>query len=181
MLLKPLARFKVADRVALALNVATLSRRLIENTIGGLDQTARLELPQKIARADQIGALIDDGAPALDVGIFEKQKRASLRVRAQKSVQRLDRGLLAKAANRTAFVQAALLVDADVGRNDTDPVEMFVDPRDDPVDSWRAAHSRRLDIDRVRNANRQTGAQQHVKRVREHEGDQRRLSVTTRR
>jgi hypothetical protein len=45
--LKPFARFRVADRLALTLDVAALSSGAIEDVIGRLDQAHRFKLPQK--------------------------------------------------------------------------------------------------------------------------------------
>jgi hypothetical protein len=41
------------------------------------------------------------------------------------------------------FLKAALLVDADICRNDAHRVEMIVDPFHDAIGSGRAAHPRR--------------------------------------
>lgn len=109
--LKPAAHFRIADRLASALDVAALSGRLVENMVGRLDQMRRFKLAQKIARADQVDAFIDNRAAAFEIRVLKKQKGARLRIGAQKPLQRLDRGLFAKAAYRAAFVEAALLVD----------------------------------------------------------------------
>jgi hypothetical protein len=92
LLLKPFAGFKVADRLALAFDVAALSGGPIKDGIGRLDQTGRFKLSQKIASADEIDPFVNDGAAPLDVGVLEKQKRPRLCVGAEKSLQRLDRG-----------------------------------------------------------------------------------------
>jgi hypothetical protein len=72
MVLKPFAGFKIADRLALPLDVAALSSGPIEDVIGRLDQARRFKLSQEIASADEIDAFVDDSAPALDVGVLKK-------------------------------------------------------------------------------------------------------------
>jgi len=72
MVLKPLAGFKIADRLALTLDVAALSSGAIKDVIGRLNQARRFKLPQEIASADEIDAFADDSAPPLDVGVLEK-------------------------------------------------------------------------------------------------------------
>ena len=107
MVLKPFAAFKIADRFALTPDVAALNGGPIEDVIGRLDQARRFKFPQEIAGADEIDAFADDGAPALDVGVLKKQKRPRVGVGAEKSLQRLDRGLLAKSSNRAALLSGA--------------------------------------------------------------------------
>jgi hypothetical protein len=54
-----------------------------------------------------------------------------------------------QASRRAAFVETALLVNADIGRNDPPHVEMIVDPRDNAI---RAGRPRRLGINRIGDA-----------------------------
>jgi hypothetical protein len=81
-------------------------------------------------RCYEAHALIDDGTAPLDSCVLEQQQRLRNGLGAQETLQRLDRGLFAKAADRVPFLEPALLVDADVRGDDPDLIEMCVDPLD---------------------------------------------------
>ena len=77
----------------------------------------------------------------------------------RKRSKHFDCGLFAKPTNVAPFFEAALLVDADVGGDDLTRVEMVVNPlRRLRAGASRGTNARRLDVNRIRNAYRQSRA-----------------------
>ena len=70
----------------------------------------------------------------------------------KEAVERFNCCLFAKPANGTPFFEAALLVNADIGRHDLHHIEMGIDPFDDLLGSRCAMNARRLEKNRVRDA-----------------------------
>ena len=167
------ANLDIARGLALPVHVATVCRRRIEYVIGRLDQPFRLKLAQEIAGTDQADTHINNRAASVHVAVFEQQERLGFRVTAQEPLQGFDRGLLAKPANRTPFFEAPLLVDADISRNDSDPVEVIIDPLDDLLGARRSMHARRFDIDGVRDAHIDARAEQRIERTRQDQREER--------
>lgn len=133
-------------------NIAALGGGLVENVVGRLNQSRAFKFAQKIAGADQADPLIDHGAALPDIAVFEQEQGLRGKIAPQKSFHRFYRGLFAKATNGAAFLQAALLVNARIGRDDPHHVEMAVDPFNDLLGSGRATHAGRLDRHGVGNA-----------------------------
>jgi len=89
-----------------------------------LNQLRRQELTQKITGADRSDAFIDNGAPPLDIRILERKQRLGAWVAGQEPLQGLNRCLFTEAANGPAFLQTPLLVDADVGWNNSGAIKV---------------------------------------------------------
>jgi hypothetical protein len=69
-------------------------------------------------------AFIDDDTASLNVAILKQQQGFGGRIAAQEAVERFNGCLFAKPANGTPFFEAALLVNADIGRHDLHHIEM---------------------------------------------------------
>jgi hypothetical protein len=72
-----LARRRTLPGQALPPDIAAARGGLVEDVIGRLDEARRFQLAQKILGADQTDALIDDGAPPLDVAVLEQQEASA--------------------------------------------------------------------------------------------------------
>jgi len=112
--------------------------------------------------------LIHDRTPLLDVGVFEQEQRLGSRIATKESLQDFDSGLLTEAPGRAPFLQAPLLVNADIGGDDLHQIQMGVDPFDYLLGSRRAMNARSLNIDRIWNPYRQPRSQQSIECSRKH-------------
>ena len=157
---------------ALSINISPACGGRVENVVSRLYEPGNLKLTQKLSGADQAGALIHDSAPFAHIAILEQEKRFGIRPASQKPLQRFQSRLLPKAANGATFLQSALLVYAYVGRDDADSFKVCVDPFNDLIRPWGAMNTRRFNIDSVRDADRQAGPQQNIKRPCQHGGEQ---------
>ncbi len=93
----------------------------------------------------------------MNVAIFEQEERFGCGITSQKTLKGFNRGLLAKATNGAAFLQTPLLVNTDIGWNDSHGIQMIVDPFNNPVSSGRAMHAGSFDVDSIRDAHARPG------------------------
>jgi hypothetical protein len=133
----------------LALDVTAVGGGLIEDVIARLNQPRSFELTQKIAGADQTCPFIDNGAPFHDIAVLEQQQCFRGGIEAKEPLQGFNGRLPTHTPSRSAFFEAALLIDGNIRRDDPDHLKISVDPFDNLFGARRAVNAGRFDADRV--------------------------------
>jgi hypothetical protein len=141
------AHRRVFSSLPLLFNIAPARGGSIEDMVCGLNPARSFEFAQQFARGYQARPFVDNGATLLHVGVFEQQQGFGCRVAAKKPLEGFYCRLLAEPANRTAFLETPLLIDADIGRDDPYRFQMVVDPCDDLISPRRPMNTRRFDVD----------------------------------